>query len=159
MKRTIGVAALLALFATACGGGSKDHSAMNMGGSTSTTGAAVSSATKTVDIDMVDIGYVPKALSTQRGERIEFVFHNRGKIPHDALIGDTAAQADHEKEMRGAKAGSTSGDHGMGGTAITVDAGQTGQLTYTFDKAGTIEIGCHQPGHYAAGMKVAVTVA
>ena len=157
MKRTV-IAALVALLATACGGGKSDQAAMNMGGSTSSTGATVSSATKTIDIDMVDIGYEPKSLSAQRGERIEFVFHNTGKIPHDAFIGDTAAQADHEQKMRDAKGGSMI-DHGMGGTAITVDAGQTGQLMYTFDTTGTIEIGCHQPGHYAAGMKLAVTVA
>jgi uncharacterized cupredoxin-like copper-binding protein len=50
----------------------------------------------------------------------------------------------------------------MGGgdmNAITVEPGKAGQLTHTFDKTGTVEIGCHEPGHYAAGMKIAVTVA
>ena len=156
MKRTVVAAALVALFATACGGGHDDHGAMKTEGSTGTTGAAASPA-KTIDLDMVDIAYEPKTVSAQRGETIEFVFHNKGKIPHDAFIGDTAAQADHEKEMH--EQGSMAGGHGMGGAAITVEPGQTGRLTHTFDKTGTIEIGCHQPGHYAAGMKVAVTVA
>jgi uncharacterized cupredoxin-like copper-binding protein len=158
MKRTLLAAAILAIVTAACGNG-KDHSTMNMEGSTGTTGATAA-ATRTVDIDMVDIAYEPKTLSAQRGERIEFVFHNKGKIPHDAFIGDTAVQADHEKEMHEGTKGSMTG-HGMGddAKAITVDAGQTGRLTYTFDHPGTIEIGCHQPGHYAAGMKVAVTVA
>jgi uncharacterized cupredoxin-like copper-binding protein len=159
MKRTLLAAAILGILTAACGNG-KDHSTMNMEGSTGTTGATAA-ATRTVDIDMVDIAYEPKAVSPQRGERIEFVFHNKGKIPHDAFIGDTSAQADHEKDMSADKDGSMTGGHGMGqnATAITVDAGQIGRLTYTFDQPGTIEIGCHQPGHYAAGMKVAVTVA
>ena len=42
--------------------------------------------------------------------------------------------------------------------AVTVKPGQSGDLTYTFDTAGTYEIGCHQSGHYDAGMKIAITV-
>jgi uncharacterized cupredoxin-like copper-binding protein len=156
MKRRLVATALIALFATACGGGNDDHSTMHTEGSTGTTGVAAS-PTRTVDIEMIDIAYEPKALSVQRGERVEFVFHNKGKIAHDAFIGDTAAQAAHEKEMR--EEGSMAGGHDMGDTAITIDPGQTGRLMHTFDKTGTIEIGCHQLGHYAAGMKVAVTVA
>src|SRR5262245_513955 len=30
--------------------------------------------------------------------------------------------------------------------------------TNTFDEAGAIEIGCHQAGHYATGMKIAVEI-
>lgn len=158
MKRTlVAAAALVALSATACGGGNGDHSNMNKEGSTGTSGAAAS-PTRTVDVDMLDIVYEPKEFSAQRDERIEFVFHNKGKIAHDAFIGDTAAQADHEKEMREAKEGSMAG-HETGDSGVTVEPGQTGRLTHTFDKTGTIEIGCHQPGHYAAGMKIAVTVA
>ena len=158
MRRILFAAVPLLIVTTACGGGNGDHSTMDMDKSTATTGTAAA-PTRTVDLDMVDIAFDPKTLSVQRGERIEFVFHNKGKIAHDAFIGDAAAQADHEKEMHEGKDGSMGGGHGMGDTAITVDPGKTGSLTHTFDKPGTIEIGCHQPNHYAAGMKVAVTVA
>ena len=40
--------------------------------------------------------------------------------------------------------------------AVTVEPGDTAELTHTFDDTGTIEIGCHQEGHYAAGMTVEV---
>ena len=43
-------------------------------------------------------------------------------------------------------------------TAVTVNPGETKDLTTTFDRAGTVIIGCHQPGHYEAGMKATVTV-
>lgn len=153
MKLTVAAAALVALVATACGNGGDDPS-MNMGGSTGST-AAGAAATKTVEITMVDIAYEPKTLSVKQGERIEFVFQNKGAVMHDAFVGDAAAQAEHEKEMVEGKKGADSASD----TAITVEPGKTGRLTYTFDKPGTIEIGCHEPGHYTAGMKVLVTVA
>jgi len=143
VKRILILASIIALLATGCGGGHDDQ---------------VSAApTRTVDIDMEDIAFQPTTFTAQRGERVRFVFHNRGKLPHDAFIGDAQAQADHEREMRRSD-DDTHGTHG-GGKGITVDPGKTGTLTHTFDRKGTIEIGCHQPGHYAAGMKVAVTVA
>lgn len=48
--------------------------------------------------------------------------------------------------------------HGTDEQAITVEPGASGSLTYTFDTPGTYEIGCHQPGHYAAGMTITVIV-
>jgi uncharacterized cupredoxin-like copper-binding protein len=156
MRRIVFAAAALFIVIAGCGGGNEDHSSMNMDKSTVTTGAAAVPG-RTIDVDMMDIAYEPKTLSVQRGEPVEFVFHNKGTIAHDAFIGDTAAQAGHEKEMQ--EKGSMAGGHGMGDTAVTVEPGQTGRLTHTFDRAGSVEIGCHQPGHYAAGMKVAVTVA
>nr|MBA2609447.1 hypothetical protein [Actinomycetota bacterium] len=73
----------------------------------------------------------------------------------DAFIGDDSAQADHESSMRDGGMHHGSGDS----DAITVKPGKTGSLSYTFDKAGETLIGCHETGHFAAGMKIAVTVA
>ena len=154
MKRMLIAAAVLALVTAACGGGD-DNPAMEM----------ESPGAKTVEIKMVDIAFEPKSIEVKAGERIEFVFENRGAIAHDAFIGDSAAQAEHEREMRAAEGGSasdTTAGHGMGGgdgDKLTVEPGKTGRLTYTFNRPGTLEIGCHQPDHYAAGMKIAVTVA
>ena len=148
MKRTAVAAAILALVTAACGGGHGEHSDK--------------ASSRTVDVDMVDIAFKPATFAAQPGERVRFVFHNRGAVPHDAFIGDAAAQGEHERAMRGGNEGSDSahGLHGGGmSDAITVDPGQSGELTYTFDRTATVEIGCHQPGHYAAGMKLAVRVA
>jgi uncharacterized cupredoxin-like copper-binding protein len=48
--------------------------------------------------------------------------------------------------------------HGGSDDALTVEPGKTGELQHTFDAAGETLIGCHEPGHYEAGMRVAVTV-
>ena len=110
---------------------------------------------RAVDVVMTDIAFSPTTLAVTKGETITFRFRNDGKLDHDAYVGDAAAQQEHEKDMRADKGGG----HGHDDTdAITVKPGQTGELTHTFDEAGTFEVGCHQPGHYAAGMKITVTV-
>jgi uncharacterized cupredoxin-like copper-binding protein len=44
------------------------------------------------------------------------------------------------------------------GNAVTVKPGETGSFTYTFTTPGSLIIGCHEKGHYAAGMKIVVNV-
>jgi uncharacterized cupredoxin-like copper-binding protein len=139
-----GVLALVALGAAvalaACGGGEDTPTA---------------SADRTVEIQMVDTEFRPDKVAVDRGDTVRFVFVNRGKLPHDAFVGDAEAQVAHGREME------ADADHGHGGAgddAITVEPGDRGELVHTFDEAGTVEIGCHQPGHYDGGMKVIVTV-
>ncbi|MGI8793741.1 MAG: cupredoxin domain-containing protein [Acidimicrobiales bacterium] len=144
--RLIIAAVALALLAAACG--SDD----------STTVGSGSGSARTVKVQMRDIAYSIDALDVKQGETITFEFKNTGKVDHDAFVGDEMAQADHEKEMAGGSDSGMNMDHGSDADAITVKPGKTETLTYTFDKAGGVLIGCHQTGHYAAGMKIVVTV-
>lgn len=112
---------------------------------------------RTVEIDMRDIAYSPDTVTVTAGETIRFVFTNTGEVVHDAYIGDDAAQDDHAMDM-GDSAGM---DHGgamdeSSTDAITVEPGETGELTYTFAARDDVLIGCHQPGHYQAGMRLAI---
>jgi uncharacterized cupredoxin-like copper-binding protein len=129
-----------------CGGGS-DHGMSHDGAAT---------PSRTVDVEMRDIAYAPTAVDVKAGETVKFVFHNQGQIRHDAFIGDEAAQAEHEKEMRGGDSGGMGGH--QGDDAIKVDPGMTGSLTHTFKPGESLVIGCHEAGHYAAGMKLALKV-
>lgn len=121
---------------------------------------------KTIEIVMKDIAFSPSAVNVQSGETVRFVFQNEGKIAHDAFIGNEDEQAKHEAEMNPEKSDTKSGmgaEHGGGSTtstkgAITVKPGKSGELKHTFADRGTVLIGCHQPGHYAAGMVIKVTV-
>jgi uncharacterized cupredoxin-like copper-binding protein len=133
------------LIAGGCGGGGSHHG----------SSADDPEPSRTVDVTMRDIHYEPTGVAVKPGETVKFVFHNEGEIIHDAFIGDEAAQAAHEKEMRDGKGG----HHDDEGHAVTVEPGETADLIYTFDKPATLIIGCHQAGHYTAGMKIAVTVA
>ena len=114
---------------------------------------------RTVKIDMVDNKFKPNEVGVRKADTVRFVFDNKGKVDHDAVIGDSAAQAEHEQEMRALESQGHGGEHGAEPEgAITVGPGETGELTSTFDRAGTTEIGCHEVGHYAAGMKVTIEV-
>ena len=147
-RKIFGVAAAVMLAGAGAGCGGSDHDSMSHGSS------AGSGSIRTVDVTMRDVMFDPPALTVKDGETVTVVFHNAGKIRHDAFLGDEAAQAEHEKEMMS----STSMGGHMGDDAISVQPGNAGSLTHTFKMGDTLVIGCHEPGHYAAGMKLAIVV-
>lgn len=67
---------------------------------------------RTINVAMVDNAYQPDTpITVATGDKVKFVFHNTGKLPHEAVLGDVAAQNAHEQEM--AKPGGMGGmDHG-----------------------------------------------
>ncbi len=127
-----------------------------VGGSPAAGHQADDSATTTrqINIAMQDNTFSPNTFDVRVGDTVTFVFTNFGKAVHDAFIGDKAAQEHHEKEMRETPHGH---DHAHEG-GVTVPPGKSGTLRYVFYKAGTLEIGCHQPGHYNGGMTAIVNV-
>lgn len=148
--RSLVAPVLLTLVGTACGGG---------GGQEATEGTAPAGV-RTVRIEMRDVAFSPDRVGVRPGETVRFVFRNVGKIRHEAFIGDEAAQEAHEVEMRERRSQGTSmtmahaGDEG----GITVEPGETGELTHAFKAGDQLLIGCHEPGHYEAGMKVVIEV-
>ncbi len=107
---------------------------------------------RTIEVEMVDIAFEPDAIDVDAGETVRFVFTNNGEAVHEAYVGDADEQDDHAGEM--ADMGMDHSDDDV----VTVDPGESGELTYAFDEAGTTQIGCHQPGHYEAGMLIEVNV-
>jgi uncharacterized cupredoxin-like copper-binding protein len=113
--------------------------------------------TRRINVAMEDHRFSPSTFDVRVGDTVTFVFTNFGRAVHDAFIGDKAAQEQHENEMRQAEGDGHAHDHAHEG-GVTVSPGQSGTLQYTFHKAGALEIGCHQPGHYAAGMIATLNV-
>jgi uncharacterized cupredoxin-like copper-binding protein len=112
---------------------------------TSTTPPAVSSGS--IPILATDaMRFEPGSLRVRAGEPITFVVTNSGVIRHEFVVGDEAEQAEHAAEMAHGSAG-----HGHG-NALSLAPGETGTLVMQFDVPGRLLIGCHEPGHYAAGM-------
>jgi uncharacterized cupredoxin-like copper-binding protein len=105
---------------------------------------------RTIDVAMTDDAYGPSAMAVATGQTVRFVFRNDGKVVHEALIGDAALQTQHDAM--------TAMSRHNGLSVIDVAPGATGELVYTFTRAGTVLIGCHQPGHYALGMRAVITV-
>lgn len=116
---------------------------------------------RTIEVDMEDIEFSPDQVEVQDGETVRFVFHNKGAVPHDAFIGDEDAQEEHEMEMREMDdMGEDMGGHDEGEEGgITVMPGETGEITHTFHADDDVMIGCHEPGHYDAGMIMTIDVA
>lgn len=117
-----------------------------------------SEADRVVEVDANDdFTFSPAEIAVSAGETVTFVVTNTGAIPHDFTLGDQATQDAHEAEMAEMAASGDMGEH-SDPNAVVLEAGETNELTWTFSEAGTVLIGCHQPGHYDAGMKGAVEV-
>ncbi|MHB8890475.1 MAG: cupredoxin domain-containing protein [Candidatus Limnocylindrales bacterium] len=97
----------------------------------------------------------PAGITVPAGVPVTFVVTNAGTILHEFTLGDEAEQMAHDKEMMEAGGMSMPKDEPM---AIGVEPGKTKELTVTFDTPGATLAGCHVIGHYAAGMKAAITI-
>jgi uncharacterized cupredoxin-like copper-binding protein len=111
---------------------------------------------RSVDVSMSDdMRYSPDTFEVLAGQTIRFTVTNVGQVRHEFFVGDAAAHEEHAAEMREMT------DDSMGHEEpglLTLDAGESGTLDYTFEQAGQLFIGCHEPGHYEAGMVADITV-
>ncbi len=162
-KGRISVAAV-ALILASCGGSASSTTMNHMDMDDHSEGfafgepAASSDADRTVEINANDaLRFDPAEITVSAGETITFRVTNVGSIPHDFTLGDQRAQDAHAAEMAEMM---TSGEMTMHdeANAVVIPAGESKELTWHFAEAGKVLIGCHQPGHYAAGMKGTVTV-
>ncbi|HEY6239966.1 MAG TPA: cupredoxin family protein [Burkholderiales bacterium] len=114
-----------------------------------------SEVTRTIEVEASDsMRFKPAAFEVKMGETVKFVVKNTGKVKHEFSIGDRTAQRAHAmimKEMPDMK-------HEDDLATVTLDPGQTKTVIWKFDKKpkSPIEIACHEPGHYEAGMKLDV---
>jgi uncharacterized cupredoxin-like copper-binding protein len=116
-----------------------------------------SEVTRTVNVQAADtMRFDPSKLQVKQGETVKFVIGNVGRLKHEFTLGDRATQRAHAtmmKKMPNMK-------HEDDATTVSLEPGQTKALIWKFDKrpAAPIEIACHEPGHYEAGMKIAVVL-
>jgi uncharacterized cupredoxin-like copper-binding protein len=159
-RRSLSATLILAtgLLVAGCGGG---------GGSSDATLPAAggpgdpAKATRTVEIKAGDdLRFQPSQVQAKVGETVTFRVVNVASMEHDFVLGDEKAQSDHEKEMQQMSSDPNHNMAAMGDepNAIHIAPGATKEITWTFAKAGTVIYGCHEPGHYASGMKGTVTV-
>ena len=109
---------------------------------------------RTIKITTLDtMRYDKKNIQAKPGETIRFVVTNTGKIKHEFAIGTREEQLEHAAMM----ASMPDMKHEEG-NVVSLEPGETRELIWQFGKAGTVEIACHLPGHYEAGMKARVNV-
>jgi uncharacterized cupredoxin-like copper-binding protein len=139
-------------------------------------------APRDIVITMTDaLRFDPEEIGVMAGETVRFVLENPTAAAHDFTLGDLEAQELHSAQMA---AGMThdeetddDADHdeetamdesmehghdeaGEGGlpAPVTIKPGETVTVLATFDEPGEVLIGCHQPGHWQAGMRGTITV-
>lgn len=111
-----------------------------------------------IEIRMDDqMRFTPSSIDVQAGQTVRFVIHNAGKTAHEMVLGSDEEINTHAQAMKQA-AGHDAGHSHSGGAAITVAAGQTGELVVRFPTARTLQMACLIPGHYEAGMRGKVHV-
>lgn len=158
-KTFISIAALLLACAAApalAGGNDHaghDHSHMDNSTSVGQPGDA-KKVSRTITVDMSDaMRFTPDTISVKRGETIRFVVKNNGKIKHEFNLG-SAAQLQAHAEMMQKMPGMQHAEP----NSVSVEPGKTGEVIWQFTQAGTVDIACLYPGHFAAGMKGSIQV-
>ncbi|MFM1991665.1 MAG: hypothetical protein RJA99_4622 [Pseudomonadota bacterium] len=111
-------------------------------------------ATRTIRVSMDDrMKFTPSTIEVRRGETVRFVVRNQGKVMHEMVLGTPEELTKHAELMR--KFPDMEHDDP---NMVHVKPGETGELAWTFDKAGTFGIACLIPGHFEAGMSGKVVV-
>jgi uncharacterized cupredoxin-like copper-binding protein len=90
----------------------------------------------------------PERTTFQVGQPYVFAVGNEGTMEHEFIIEPPGA--DEEDALKG-----------TGGKVAKVEGiapGKTAELAWTFTEPGDFELACHRPGHYEAGMHVAIKV-
>jgi len=111
-------------------------------------------ATRTITIVMTDaMRFTPDTLTVQEGDTVRFVVRNQGRMLHEMVIGTSNELAKHAALM--AKFPNMAHDEPY---MVHVDPGKTGEIVWTFNRAGRFEFACLIAGHYEAGMRGTLTV-
>ncbi|WP_090043725.1 plastocyanin/azurin family copper-binding protein [Limnohabitans sp. 2KL-27] len=146
----------------------ENSSADDHHGPASHAGPIAQVVSRSITVNMDDqMRFTPSQIDVQAGETIRFVVRNTGQTTHEMVLGSEEDIRVHAAAMKQASAAGPAPhegqshapghDHGTG-IAISVAAGQIGELVVTFPKAMTLQMACLIPGHYEAGMRGTITV-
>jgi len=131
-----------------------ESSAMEMEIGSLGEAADAGDADRAVHITATDqLTFDPDEIEVQVGETITFEIENSGTVDHEFVLGAAAWQEQHEQEMQGGGM-----EMGEEPNELEVPAGETVSITWQFAEAGTTHFGCHEPGHFPAGMVGTITV-
>ena len=112
-------------------------------------------AKRSVEVGMADsMKFTPERIEVRQGETMKFVVRNTGKVMHEFVIGTKAENAKHAEMM--VKFPTMEHDEPY---MAHVPPGKTGEIVWTFNRAGEFEFACLIAGHYQAGMVGTITVA
>lgn len=113
---------------------------------------------RTVTITMMEkddggMVFEPSSLAIEQGETVRLKFVNKGRLDHEFVMDVEEGILEHKAlmekfpEMEHADPNS-----------IKLAPGATGEIVWTFAKAGDFGFACLIPGHYDSGMKGEISV-
>lgn len=103
---------------------------------------------RTLEIGMSDqMRFSPDQLEIKQGETIRLVHRNNGQVMHEFVIG-TQDDLDKHAALMAKFPGMEHDEPYMAHVA----PGQTGEIIWTFNRAGDFDFACLIAGHYQAGM-------
>lgn len=134
----------------------QDHKAAPAGAKQEDWGIAGDprAARRTIEVAVGDaMRFTPSKLQVREGETVRFVVVNRGRQPHEFVVGTRKVLDAHAALMRRFP----QMDHDDA-SAVRVAPGRRKTLAWTFNRPGEFSFACLVPGHYEAGMTGTVKV-
>jgi uncharacterized cupredoxin-like copper-binding protein/Cu/Ag efflux protein CusF len=112
-------------------------------------------ARRTVTLTLSDtMRFTPDQIAVKEGDTIRLVMNNNGKLLHELVIGTKKELEDHAALMLKFP----NMEHNEPYMAH-VQPGKSGEIIWTFNKAGEFEFACLMAGHFQAGMLGNISVA
>jgi uncharacterized cupredoxin-like copper-binding protein len=109
---------------------------------------------RSIDMDAFDsFRYSPDKLTVKRGETIRFVVHNKGTLQHEVVIGTMHALKEHAALMKNFPEMQHEAPN-----MLHVAPGQSSEIVWRFNRAGTFSFACLIAGHFEAGMVGTIVV-
>lgn len=100
-----------------------------------------------------DMRFTPASITVDEGETVRIVVKNDGRLMHEFVLGTKEAHDEHAALML--KFPSMEHDEPY---MAHVPPGRTGEIVWTFNRAGEFGFACLIAGHYQAGMVGKVSV-
>lgn len=106
-------------------------------------------AKRTIKIGMSDdMRFTPSRIELRQGETVRLVMTNNGAVLHELVIGTQKELEEHAALMQ--KFPDMEHDEPY---MAHVPPGQTGEIVWTFNRAGEFDFACLVAGHFQAGMR------
>ena len=103
---------------------------------------------RTVEFRMTDnMRFTPDKLEVKQGETVKFVLRNNGAVMHEFVLGTKKELDEHAALMVKFPTMEHSEPY-----MAHVAPGKTGEIVWTFNRAGDFDFACLIAGHYSAGM-------
>ena len=110
---------------------------------------------RTIELKMTDnMRFTPEKFEVRQGETVKIVIKNEGQMLHEFVLGTKKELDEHAALM--VKFPNMEHDEPY---MAHVPVGKTGQVIWTFNRAGDFDFACLIAGHYQAGMVGKVKVA